>query len=67
MAIVSTVGDGLQREPAFVCDLLEAVRGIPLRMVSQAAARRNVTLVLREADLESALVRIHDRFFGVPA
>ena len=67
MAIVSAVGDGLQRDPAFLCDLLTAVRGTPLRMVSQAAARRNVTLVLREADLEAALVRIHERFFGVPA
>ena len=37
------------------------------RMVSQAAARRNITLVIREADLESALVRVHERFFGVPA
>lgn len=67
MAIISAVGDGLQRDPSFVCDLLQAVRGIPIRMVSQAAARRNVTLVLRESDLEPALVRIHERFFGVPA
>jgi aspartate kinase len=67
MAIVSAVGDGLQRDPSFVCDLLQSVRGVPIRMVSQASARRNVTLVLREADLETALVRIHERFLGVPA
>ncbi len=67
MAIVSAVGDGLQRDPAFVSDLLQSVRGVPIRMVSQASARRNVTLVLREADLETALVRIHERFLGVPA
>jgi aspartokinase len=36
-------------------------------MVSQAAARRNITLVIREADLETALARVHQRFFGVPA
>jgi aspartate kinase len=67
MAIVCAVGDGLQRDPAFVSDLLQSLRGIPIRMVSQAAARRNITLVIREADLESALVRVHDRFFGAPA
>jgi aspartokinase len=36
-------------------------------MLSQAAARRNVTLVIREADLETALQKVHERFFGVPA
>jgi aspartate kinase len=67
MAIVCAVGDGLQRDPTFVSHLLEALGGIPLRMVSQAAARRNVTLVLRQADLETALLRVHERFLGVPA
>jgi hypothetical protein len=47
-----------------VSHLLEAVGGVPIRMVSQAAARRNITLVLREADLEAALVRVHERFLG---
>ncbi len=57
MAIICAVGDGLQRDPTFVSHLLEALGGIPIRMVSQAAARRNITLVIREADLESALAR----------
>ena len=42
--------------------LLEALGGVPIRMVSQAAARRNITLVIREADLETALRRVHERF-----
>jgi aspartate kinase len=67
MAIVCAVGDGLQRDPTFVSHLLEALGGIPIRMVSQAAARRNITLVIREVDLESALTRVHERFFGVEA
>ncbi|HVT48522.1 MAG TPA: aspartate kinase [Vicinamibacterales bacterium] len=66
MAILCAVGDGLQRDPAFVGRLLESLGGIPIRMLSQAAARRNITLVIREADLESALERVHERFFGVP-
>jgi aspartate kinase len=64
MAILCAVGDGLQRDPTFVSHLLESLGGIPIRMVSQAAARRNITLVIREADLASALARVHERFFG---
>jgi aspartate kinase len=67
MAIVCAVGEGLQADPTFVSHLLEAIGGVPIRMVSQAAARRNITLVIREADLETTLGRIHDRFFPRPA
>ena len=67
MAILCAVGDGLQRDPTFVWHLLETLDDVPIRMLSQAAARRNVTLVIREQDLEPALVRVHERFFGVPA
>jgi aspartate kinase len=63
MAILCAVGDGLQTDPTFVTHLLEAAGGIPIRMLSQAAARRNITLVIREADLAPTLVRVHDRFF----
>jgi aspartate kinase len=66
MAIICAVGDGLQRDSTFVSHLLESLGGVPIRMVSQAAARRNITLVLRESDLETALVRVHRRFVGVP-
>jgi aspartokinase len=31
-------------------------------MLSQAAARRNITLVIHESDLENVLRRVHDRF-----
>ncbi len=64
MAIICAVGDGLQTDPSFVSRLLEAAGGVPIRMVSQAAARRNITLVIREADLETTLRRVHDRFFS---
>ena len=64
MAIICAVGEGLQSDPTFVGHLLEAVGGVPIRMLSQAAARRNITLVINEADLESALVRVHERFLS---
>ena len=64
MAILCAVGDGLQNDPAFVGRLLDAIEGVPVRMLSQAAARRNITLVINEHDLVPALRRVHDRFFG---
>jgi aspartokinase len=66
MAILCAVGDGLKDDPSFVAHLLEATGGIPIRMLSQAAARRNITLVLRAADLEATLLRVHARFFAAP-
>ena len=64
MAILCAVGEGLQNDPAFVGRLLDAVGGVPVRMLSQAAARRNITLVINESDLVPALQRVHERFFG---
>lgn len=63
MAIVCAVGDGLRTNPTLVGDVLLGVGETPLRMLSQAASRRNVTFVIREADLPGALERLHTRFF----
>jgi Aspartokinases len=64
MAIVCAVGEGLQNDPSFVGSLLHAIGDVPIRMVSQAASRRNITFVIREADLAKTLTRVHDRFFA---
>ena len=62
MAIVCAVGDALPSNPAAAGEILGALNGVPLRMVSQAASRRNVTIVLRAEDLRTALSRLHERF-----
>jgi aspartate kinase len=67
MAILCAVGEGLQRDSTFVTHLLEALGGVPIRMLSQAASRRNITLVIRERDLPAALTSVHSRYFGAPA
>lgn len=64
MAIVCVVGDGLQRDPALAARVLASIGDVPLRMVSQAASRRNLTFVIREADLAGALRRLHGAFFA---
>ncbi len=64
MAIVCAVGEGLQQEPALVGRVLQAVGDVPVRLLSQAASRRNITFVIPEADVPRALGRLHDHFFA---
>ncbi|HEY7791649.1 MAG TPA: lysine-sensitive aspartokinase 3 [Vicinamibacterales bacterium] len=63
MAIVCLVGENLGSDAGAFGKMLEALDGVPLRMVSQAALRRNVTFVLRQADVAEAMNRLHAAFF----
>jgi aspartate kinase len=68
MAIVCVVGEALQTDPQLIGQVLQGIGDIQIRLVSQAAARSNVTFVIREADLPAALGRLHQKFFApVPA
>jgi len=64
MAIVCVVGDGLHDDPGLAAQLLGSIGDVPLRMLSQAASRRNITFVIRESDLPAALGRVHEKFFA---
>jgi aspartate kinase len=64
MAIVCAVGEGLQRDPSLAARVLAAVGDVPVRLVSQAASRRNITFVIRECDVATALTRMHETFFA---
>jgi aspartate kinase len=64
MAILCAVGDSLRTDPHIASRVLGAIDEFPFRMVSQAASRRNVTIVLRDADLPGAMARLHEHFFG---
>jgi aspartate kinase len=63
MAILCAVGDGLRREPRLASRILGSLEPFPLRMVSQAASRRNVTVVLHESAAAQAMVHLHGIFF----
>jgi aspartate kinase len=63
MAIVSVVGEKLLEDPALFGRAIVSLGPIPLRLVSQAASRRNITFVLRDADVTEAMTRLHDAFF----
>jgi len=63
MAIVSAVGESLRSDPALFVRAVTSLDRIPLRLVSQAAGRRNITFVLRDADVPAAMERLHEAFF----
>ena len=63
MALLCAVGDRLRAEPAIAARVIRVLEEVPLRMISQAASRRNITVVLREADLPHAMRRLHEEFF----
>lgn len=63
MALVCAVGDRLPNEPEIAARAVSVLEEVPLRMISQAAARRNITVVLRQSDLAHAMQRLHEEFF----
>jgi aspartate kinase len=63
MALLCAVGDRLRNEPAIAAKVVSVLEEVPLRMISQAASRRNITVILRQADLSHAMHRLHQEFF----
>jgi aspartate kinase len=63
MAIICAVGENLRADPTLFGRAVTSLDRIPLRLVSQAASRRNITFVLRDADVPHAMMRLHETFF----
>jgi aspartate kinase len=64
MAIVCVVGETLRSNAGLFAQAVTSLGSIPLRLVSQAAGRRNITFVIRNADVPEAMGRLHGAFFG---
>jgi len=64
MALLCAVGDRLPREPGTSARVVAILEEVPLRMISQAASRRNITVILRQDDLPRAMGRLHEELFG---
>jgi len=62
-ALLCAVGDVLQDEPEIAARVIGVLEEVPLRMISQAASRRNITVVLGQEDLPHAMERLHEEFF----
>ena len=66
LGIVCAVG-GLDRVDAgLVAEILGTLDGVGLRMVSQPSPGRTVVFLLDQRELQTAMTRLHDHFFGEP-
>jgi aspartate kinase len=65
MAILTVVGDRLATNSTLAARIVGALTEFPLRMISQAASRRNVTIVLPQAYLSGAMTHLHGELFAV--
>ena len=63
LALLCAVGDSLQEAPEIAARVVGVLEEVPLKMISQAASRRNITVVLRQSDLPHAMQRLHQEFF----
>ncbi len=63
LALLGIVGDNLHADPGTFARIVGALGRVPLKLVSQAASRRNVTIVLPDAELAGAVARLHKVFF----
>ncbi|HWW85727.1 MAG TPA: aspartate kinase [Vicinamibacterales bacterium] len=63
MAIICAVGENLRTNPDVFARAVKALDGIPLRLVSQAGSRRNVTFVMPDGDVPRAMMSLHETFF----
>jgi aspartate kinase len=65
MAILTVVGDRLATNSALAARIIGAMTDFPLRMISQAASRKNLTIVLPEASLAPAMMHLHRELFPI--
>ncbi len=62
-AIVCIVGDNIRWQTGVAHRVFRALESINVRMISQGASLRNLSLVVAAADLRSAVERLHAEFF----
>ncbi len=63
-AIVAVVGAGISDESEAMGRAIGALTGIKVQMMSLSATGINLTVIVDEADLNDAMVRLHDEFFA---
>ena len=61
--IICIVGNMINEEKGYAADVLDALRTIPVRMISYGGSKHNVSILIQSKDKEKALVAINDNLF----
>lgn len=64
MAMLSVVGEGIGEQAGIAARIFKALEGTNVRMISQGASSLNVSVVIADSELESALKALHDEWFA---
>lgn len=62
-AIVCLVGDNIRWQPGVAHRVFRALDPVNVRMISQGASLRNISVVVAQQDLREAVDRLHREFF----
>jgi aspartate kinase len=62
-AIVCVVGDNIRHTSGFAGRVFQALNGANIRMISQGASKRNLSLVVADVDLAKAVESLHRELF----
>jgi aspartate kinase len=62
-AILCAVGDGLGAACGIAARFFGALRDVNVRMISQGASHRNLSVVVADANLQEAAACVHREFF----
>jgi aspartate kinase len=63
VAIVSLVGQDLWKQETFLVRAFQALNGIPVLLISMGSSEINLSMVVREQDLDGAVEKFHAEFF----
>ncbi|MCS6967640.1 MAG: aspartate kinase [Cytophagales bacterium] len=63
--IICVVGDMMEQKQDYVTQVLQAVRGIPIRMVSYGGSKNNVSLLIHSRYKADALKALNKGIFGL--
>jgi len=64
MVIVSVIGDLESDDEGFASNILSAVKGVPIRMISYGGSKYNFSFLIEKKDKEKTLQILNDKLFN---
>lgn len=64
-SIICIVGDFLEEKKGYAAQVFEALKSIPIHMISYGASQNNITLLVSSADKKNALLALNEGIFGL--
>jgi aspartate kinase len=62
--VVCVVGEGLRASHGMAAKIFSTIEDVPIALVSHGASSVNLTFVVRDADLNEVITKLHSQFFS---